>query len=129
MTIQPFEQSKPRAPLSPENAAELQVFRQEIDAIVAEEKAHPENAQHLALYPNFATAELNVADMEIWNKVKAGTISLEEYRAWQHEVEEEVPVDLSAVEQGIIPSRKLFARFVMNQATPIFGNKYLDQAA
>ncbi len=98
----------------PENLYSLDDFRKEIAAIVKEEEAAKKEGEvHSGHFLNFdfSAEELTTEDMEIWQKIKSGNVTLEEVKEYDRKFRE-------SSEPGALSntSRGLFVQFAGNMA-------------
>ena len=91
-------------------------FRNEIKEIMREERETKKTA-YFSSFPEseLKVDDLSIEDMEIWEKVKDGTISQEDFHSYQEKTVgfgENMGI-------GASPSQKDFFAFITNKATPI----------
>lgn len=98
------------------NQAELEIFKHEIDQIV-EGEAQAKTAHFKGR--EFKSDELTLEDMDIWAKVKKGTVTRDDFDYYRHRLKE----------TNAGTSRMVFKAFVANKATPILGRKEMEYEA
>lgn len=92
----------------------LASFQWEIAQFQKDEEEGRKTSAHLT-GREFNVAELTERDSEIWEKIKNGSITMDEFQKYSFEVEKDGN-----------QSRSIFKAMAANIATTVIGNKYLE---
>ena len=97
-------------------------FFREIEALQASEKEKEPKGGGTAhfLYSDFNPRELTQEDVDIWEKVKSGEITWDDWRSY---AESFIDQKTMTLREGIPRSRDTFRAFIGNKANPVLFKK------
>ena len=112
----------PNSEISPE----LEKFREDFKAVVGTE--NEKGTAHFRKMKsedyNFDPAELQAEDMEIWKKIKNGSVTMEDFRAYRAKIEKFM-ISRPGSKEAV--SRNVFLSYAANKANNILMRSELEK--